>query len=250
MKFKELVDETVKSGITPIRLTYDRMNSFATGKAILRSFMVVESLDLGTLTYREYRFVARRTKQGNAMIRRHIEKLFRAYTHEPPDADALECISIPVYARLLKGGELAEMLMEAFASFPEVPPSKICIELSADILYEDIKEAKSRLKDLRDMGLKLAICEVGDEFCPVFRLSELSFDYAFADEFATASLSADDYERVAGSLVSFLHLLNVAVYAPGLDSEAALDAARLVGFDGYGMNESLSNYDELGGDGA
>ena len=46
------------------------------------------------------------------------------------------------------------------------------------------------------MGVRIAICEVGDEFCPVFRLAELPFDYAFVDDYATNSLDREDCERV------------------------------------------------------
>ncbi len=247
MGFKEMVGETVSSGITPIYLSYDRMNYFAINKYILRSFLVIDSLDVGNLTYKQYRFVARRTRQGNALVRRHIEKLFRAYPELGADNESLECITVPVYARLLKGGELAELLMEAFASFPEVVPSKICIELSADILYEDVTEAKERLRDLREIGVKLAICEVGDEFCPVFRLSEFKFDYAFTDNYANETLGTESDDRVAGSLVKFLHLIDVKVFAPNLLTNEAAESARHLEFDGCGMDAEPALYSE-GGD--
>ena len=194
--------------------------------------------------YRQYRFVARRTKQGNHMVKRHIEKLVRLIprlTEAHPDAD---CFTIPVYARLLKDGELAAMLFDAFSLYPEVSPSKVCIELSADILYEDIADAKERMKELRELGVRFAIAEVGDEFCPVFRLAELPFDFAFADEFTTASLDREDCERVGGSLVKFLHYLNAVVIAPELDSDAKIDGAKSVMFDGYTL-AGASPLDEL-----
>ncbi len=254
MKIKEMVEETVKSGITPIRIQYDVVNFFSDAvgadahelstRMLLRSFMVIESLDLGTLTYRQYRFVARRTKQGDHMIRRHIQKLFRAFTGITALAPNAECITVPVYARLLKDGLLASLLFDAFSLYPEVPPSKICIELSADILYEDMEESKKRIEELRSLGVKIAICEVGDEFCPVFRLSEIGFDYAFIDTYATASLDREDAERVAGSLVKFLHFLDVSVLAPDLDSEEKMRGAKYVGCDGFGFADTvLETYD-------
>ncbi|MBQ8719488.1 MAG: EAL domain-containing protein [Clostridia bacterium] len=244
MKIGEMVDETIKSGIVPIVFDYQRVNLFSGSAAVFRTFMVINSLDVGTLTYRQYRFVARRTKQGNHMVKRHIEKLIRLIprlTEAHPEA---ACFTIPVYARLLKDGELARMLFDTFSLYPEVSPSSVCIELSADILYEDIADAKERMKELRDMGVKLAISEVGDEFCPVFRLAELPFDYAFADEFTTASLDRDDCERVAGSLVKFLHYLNAKVIAPELDNDTKIAGAKSVDFDGYTL-AAFSPLDEL-----
>ena len=149
---------------------------------------------------------------------------------EKPEID---CFTVPVYARLLADSELASMLVDVISLYPDVPLNKVCIELSADILYEDIKSASEKINELRALGVKVAICEVGDEFCPVFRLSEIKFDYAFMDAYSTASLDGDDAERIAGSLVKYLHYLDVKVIAPGLDTEAKIAGARNVDADGY-----------------
>lgn len=239
MKISEMAELTLQSGVTPIVFDYQRVKMFESNKAPIRTFMVLNTLELGTLTYKEYRFVARRTKQGNHMVRRHIEKLIRLIPDLLDANPEAECFTIPVYARLLKDGELARMLFDALTLYPEVPPSSVCIELSADILYEDINDARERIKELRELGVKIAICEVGDEFCPVFRLAELAFDYAFLDDFAVASLDREDNERVAGSLVKFLHFLNVKVVAPLLETDNQIAGAKSAGCDGYTVYEPL-----------
>lgn len=245
LKLKEMVDETLKSGVTPIVFDYQDVRFFATSNHLIRTFMVLNSLDLGTLTPKEYRFVARRTKQGNHMVKRHIEKLVRMIPKLIEKDPTVECFTIPTYARLLKDGILAGMLFDAFTLYPETPPSKICIELSADILYEEMDESVSRIAELREMGVKIAVCEVGDEFCPVFRLASLPVDYAFIDEYATASLDRDDAERVAGSLVKYLHYLDVKVIAPELDSEDKIAGAKAVECDGYTVADTPIEADEL-----
>ena len=233
MNLKEMVDETLQSGVTPIVLDYEDVRFFTTENHVVRSFMVLNSLDLGTLTMKEYRFVARRTKQGDHMIRRHIEKLVRAIPKLCEQNPKVECFTIPTYARLLKGGVLAGMLFDAFTLYPDTPANKLCIELSADILYEDMEETVERVEELRKMGVKIAISELGDEFCPVFRLATLKVDYAFLDSYATDSLDREDAERVAGSLVKYLHYLEVKVIAPGLDSEDKITVAKAMECDGY-----------------
>ena len=232
MKTSEMVKETVQSGITPIVLDFDKVVFFADESPVVRTLLRINSLDLGTLTYSQYRFVARRTKQGNHLVRRHLEKLFRIIP-DLTEKGVASVFTVPVYARLLAGGELAAMLIDAFSLFPEVTPSSVCIELSADVLYEDLAAAREGIEQLRTLGVKIAICEVGDEFCPVFRLAELPFDYAFIDSFATASLAREDSERVAGSLVQYLHYLKVKVIAPSLKTDAEIAEAERVGLDGY-----------------
>ena len=227
------VKETLESGITPIDLDFIPVKLFDSSEKLQRSFIVVNSLELGVLDYRQYRFVARRTKLGAQLVKRHLLKLFRALPEILESDPDISAVTVPVYARLLLEGELASELVDIQSLYYEVPPKKICIELSADILYEDLGAAKEKINEIRELGYKVAISEVGDCFCPVFRLSELDFDYAFMDDYSVRSLDDDSAERVAGSLVEYLHRQDVKVIAPGLDTEGKIAAAKLIGADGY-----------------
>lgn len=233
MKLGDKVKELIDSGVTPIVLHYEPVRFFSSAETVLRSFLIVNSLELGTLTMREYRFVARRTKQGDHLVQRHLLKLCREIPKLLAARPSVTCFTVPAYARLLRDGALAKMLMETLALFPAVSPKFLCIELSADILYEDMDEAAMRIAELRAIGVKVAIAEVGDEFCPVFRLTSTAFDYAFLDRYATDSLLGNGAERIAGSLVGFLHYLKVKVIAPQLEAEEQIAAAEAIGCDGY-----------------
>ena len=241
------VKETVDSKINPITLEFSDVNLFDGDGKIVRSFLVVNSLDLGVLSYGQYRFVARRTRVSYQLVRRHLEKLFRKIPDLLLENERIDCFTVPVYARLLMSGELAAMLVDMISLYPEVTVGKICIELSADILYEDLKAAAERINELSELGVKVAIFEVGDEFCPVFRLSEIRFDYAFMDSYSVNSLDTDAAERVAGSLVGYLHHLKATVIAPGLDTEERRRVARRIGVDGY-TEDRVTEYYAEGGD--
>lgn len=240
------VKETVESGINPIVMDFSEVDFFESDTKLLRTFITINSLDLGVLTYKEYRFVARRTKIGNHLVRRHLEKLFRIIPDILAEDGSITAFTVPVYARLLFDGELASMLVDMKSLYPEVPIGKVCIELSADMLYEDLKEASKKIDELRTLGVKVAICEVGDEFCPVFRLSEIRFDYAFMDAYSTECLDGEDAERIAGSLVKYLHYLDVKVIAPGLDTKEKILGAKSVGADGYTQELPGTTYAEGG----
>ena len=242
------VNETIESGIKPITIGFSEVKFFETDKKIFRSFLTVNSLDLGVLGYEQYRFVARRTRTGNQLVNRHLLKLFRMMPELVEKNPDVECFTLPVYARLLVDSELAAMLVDMLSLYPEVAPSKVCVELSADILYEDLETLSAKIEELRALGVRVAICEVGDRFCPVFRLAEIKFDFAFMDAYSTASLDADSCERIAGSLVRYLHYLDVPVIAPGVDTEAKLAGAKSVGVDAY-TEETLADVDFDGGDG-
>lgn len=240
------VRETLESKITPIELSFSTVRFFESDKQMLRSFLVVNSLDLGVLSYEQYRFVARRTRVGNHLVRRHFQKLFREIPTLLLENPEIVCFTVPVYARLLQDSDLATMLVDLLSLYPEVPPAKVCIELSADILYEDLDVVAKQIEELRALGLKIAIFEVGDQFCPVFRLSEIKFDFAFMDAYSTASLGEDSMQRVAGSLVRYLHHLDAEIIAPSLDSDKKIEGARAVGADGYTVKPAAQARDERG----
>ena len=232
MKIRDKVAQVVESGITPITLEYDSVRFFDDSPSMQRSFLQINSLELGALSHRQYRFVVRRSKQGEALVRRHLHGLLRAIP-QIPEKERVSAFILPVYARTLQGGKLADILFEGFALFPKVPPAMICIELSADILYEDVERVREYLEAIRALGVKVAIGEVGDEFCPVFRLSALPFEYAFLDEYAIEHLSDDNAEQSVGALIAYLHTLQARVIAPAPKTKAQIERARALGCDGY-----------------
>ena len=124
---KKMVEDLLASGVAPIVFDYQNVSFFVSSGHVVRTFMVFNSLELGTLTYRQYRFIGRRTKQGANMVQRHIAKILRLmprFLERYPD---IECFTIPVYARLLKDGRLINMLYESHALYPDSPMSRICI---------------------------------------------------------------------------------------------------------------------------
>ena len=227
------VQETIDSGITPIVIEIDEAHHFESREKLARTFLTINSLDLGVLTYRQYRFVARRTKQSAQLTDRHVQKLFRRLPELLEDRADISCYIIPVYARLVKDGELVDILLRAMSIYPDAYPGRVCIEISADILYEDIDGVKERIQQLRNMGFRIAISEVGDRFCPIFSLAEIPFDYAFLNEAVMAKLVLPDGDRVVGSIVNYLKSLDVKVFAPDVSDPELLFDLKRVGCDGY-----------------
>ncbi len=232
MNTNEKAEATVKSGVLPITVEYKSHRIFETKRTVLRSSLIINSLELGVLTYNEYRFVAARNKKGDELTKRHIEKLFKAYretTAENPEADM---ITFKVFTKTLVSGALSAMLFELFKKNPDVNASRICVEISADVLFEELSPIKEKIKELRDMGVKIAISELGEEFSPVFRLSELDFDIAFADALKPSSFDEEEISTAAASLPELLHRMKAAVILPFELSDKALKRAIDAGYDG------------------
>ena len=231
--------EIKTNGLEPISLECDSVIFFDGRRGTVRSSLIINSLELGTLGYDQYRFVARRTKQSSALVRRHIFKLCRNMWLAG-DKDETECYIVPVFARVLRGGELLRILTEALATYSDVSPSRICVELSADILYEDLESFAAEIERIRSFGVAVAIGELGDEFCPVFRLTSIPFDLALMHEYVTENMHTESGARIAASLLEHLHAMGVRVLAPRLTSERERELAREIGFDGC-IGERINN---------
>ena len=241
---KQMVRETLESGITPLTFDYQNVVFFGKETGVLRTTMVLHSPDVGTLTYREYRYVARRTRPGLHMVKRHVEKLLRLIPKVTEQYPNIECFTVPVFPRMIRDGELIRILYDAFAMNPAVHPSQVCIEVSADILYEDTETVKARLEEIRELGVKVAINEVGDEYCPFFKLSSLPFDMIFLDGYATDILETSEAEQVMGGLIQYLKSFGVPVIAPELETDAQLAAAKLLECSGYSLSPTATIYEE------
>ena len=239
-----MVIDTLQSGITPIELEYQNVVFFGKESRMLRTFMVFNTLDLGTLTFKEYRFVARRNSAGYHMVKRHVEKLLRIIPKITEKHPEIECFTLPVFPRLIGEGELIRMLYDAFAIYAEVSPSKLCIEVSADVLYEDLAVIKPRFDELRDLGVKVAISEVGDAYCPLYKLNELQFDMLLLDAFATDLLTNPDATKAAAGLITYLRTFGVPVIAPELENEQTVQTVKTFECDGYSAAQVAISTDQ------
>ena len=230
---KQMIEEALASGVSPVTFSYQDVVFFQKETHLVRTSMVFNSVDLGTLTMKEYRFVARRTKQGINMVKRHVIRMLRLIPKFLEKFPLVEYFTIPVYPRMVMEGWLVRVLYDAFAQFPGVHPSRMCIEIPADILYEDMETVTARLGELREFGVKVAISEVGDEYCPLFKLTGLPIDLIILDKYTTDMLEDENADRTLEGLVKYLHSFGTPVIAPELDSNQKIDNAKLIECDGY-----------------
>lgn len=227
------VQQTVESGIIPIVIEPNDVVFFESSERLSRTFLTINSLELGVIGYEQYRVVARRTKQANKLTERHLAKLMRMIPTMVVERPEISCYIVPTYTKLLKSGELTDLLVKALALYPEAYASRVCIDFSSDVLFDDLDTVKAALNEIRSLGFKIAVSEVGDSFCPAFRLAELPLDYVFLDKSAITRLTSDDDgERIVGSFISYLKGLGARVFAPECYEEEITLALRRAGCDG------------------
>ena len=232
MTIRKAVEQTLYSGIKPIFLDMQRVKNFSNEIEGVRTSLIIKSLTLGTLTANQYRFVARRTAQANGLIERNIEKLFYFFEELKKEHEGAGFFTVSVYARALLSGELTAMLTEAMAKHPKVDTTKICLEMSADLLFENLEECKKELSVIKTLGFKIALCEVGSEFCPLLRLNEIPYDIVFLDGYVPKSMEDDGREQEIMALMSIISTHPVKIYGSCVTPEQ-IPLLEKIGADGY-----------------
>jgi EAL domain-containing protein (putative c-di-GMP-specific phosphodiesterase class I) len=243
MIIKKAVEQVVESGIKPITLDLQRVISFSEEVEGIRTSLTIKSLELGVLTANEYRFIARRTNQGSRLVERNIEKLFFFFNDIKKEFKTAKFFTISVYARSLADEVLYQMLSDCFEKFPDVEPEKICIELSADILFENISKYKKELEKLKQLGVKIALCEVAQEFCPLLRLNEIEYDYVFLDGYFTRLLGREESESQINGVMCVINTRPCKIYGSCVEEEY-IPLLEKVGADGYTLKTDAKLVDK------
>ena len=232
MTIKKAVEQTLDSGIKPVVLDAQRVKNYSNEIEGVRTSLILKSLSLGTLTANEYRFVARRTAQANGLVERNIEKLFYFFDEFKKEHEGANFFTVSVYARTLLDGELMRMLTEEMRKHPTVDTTKICLEMSADILFENLGEYVKAINAVKQLGFKIALCEVGSEFCPLLRLNEIPYDIVFLDGFVPKSIEDDGREQEIISVMNIIATHPVKIYGSCVTHEQ-ISILEKIGADGY-----------------
>jgi EAL domain-containing protein (putative c-di-GMP-specific phosphodiesterase class I) len=123
-------------------------------------------------------------------------------------------------------------LVAAVLAESRVPPSRLVLEVTEGVLIDNPETAKSRLDDLRALGLKLALDDFGAGYSSLTYLQRLPFDKLKVDRGFVAAL---DHSANAGviiqAIISLGRALNLSILVEGIETEEQRALVRLAGCD-------------------
>ncbi|MDD4126012.1 MAG: EAL domain-containing protein, partial [Eubacteriales bacterium] len=146
-----------------------------------RTVRQINSLQLGVLLPTQYRNVCDRTQQSVRLAKNDLRAAIRFTKKLDEDGIEYNWISTYIPLKLALKTNTAEIAEEILKAEGFQSPSKICLEISSDALYEDTDKIESALKDFKLLGFTTAITAFGDDFCPINRLYGLPFDICMFD---------------------------------------------------------------------
>ena len=236
---EDKIHQVMSSGAQALSLTYEAIRQFDSPRVFMRTSMNINSLELGILTPQQYRYVAQRTSQADHLFERHLHKLLEKIPEFMANPNPIQFFTVPAYGRMLKNGTLSTILFDRLTAHPQVSSSMLCIELSADLLFEELEPLQAELQKLRELGVRIALTEVGDEFCPLLRLSQLPYDLAFLDTYPVSLVNTPGDSAFEG-LAGFLHSCGKKMIAVDVKDRDLLFQLEQLGCDGYSLMDSAS----------
>jgi diguanylate cyclase (GGDEF)-like protein len=113
-----------------------------------------------------------------------------------------------------------------------ITPSRVVLEITEGVLIEDQDEAKSRLEDLRTLGVRLALDDFGSGYSSLTYLQRLPFDKLKIDRGFVAALDQSANTGVIiQAIVSLGRALGLSVLIEGVETEEQRVLLRLAGCD-------------------
>lgn len=106
------------------------------------------------------------------------------------------------------------------------------LEITENVLMEDVKRSIARLKALRDIGVSIAIDDFGTGFSSLAYLAKLPVDTLKIDRSFVVEMSAGAQGlALVSTIVNLAHALKLNVVAEGVETEEQSRLLRLLGCD-------------------
>jgi len=142
-----------------------------------------------------------------------------AWTQEGNDAFVM---SVNVSSRHFQKCNMLEVL-EKVMNETGLAPNRLMIEITEELLITDLKQTLEQLKQIRKLGVQIAIDGFGTgysslSFLKKYPISTLKIDESFVDQI---SIEADDDEWIKG-ILSMADKLNLSVIASGVKNVTQL----------------------------
>jgi len=126
--------------------------------------------------------------------------------------------------------ELVKRLVENHG----LDPQNLTLELKEDILIHHVEEKIAMMQRLKDIGLKLALDDLGTGFSSLSYLKRLPLDELKIDQSFLQDIAEDDGSRALASSVIYLgQNFGLRTVAEGVETEQQLDFLQKAGCDLY-----------------
>lgn len=151
-------------------------------------------------------------------------------------------IAVNITPRQLCQPDFVRQIAAAMEAVPEMY-GRLDLEITESTIMRDLPESISKLKQLRGMGVRVAVDDFGTGYSSLGYLAQLPVDAIKIDRSFIASLAGNAHSMIlVSSIISLAHALELKVTAEGVESEEQANLLRLLKCDelqGYFLSEPL-----------
>lgn len=121
---------------------------------------------------------------------------------------------------------------------------KLTLEVTESAVMADLEKAQQRLRELRELGCKIALDDYGTGYASLAQLKHLPLDKLKLDQSFIRGLDSNESDRIiVQSTLTLAHQLHLQTVAEGVEEEAAWRLLQTMGCDtlqGYHFSRPLA----------
>jgi diguanylate cyclase (GGDEF)-like protein/PAS domain S-box-containing protein len=140
-------------------------------------------------------------------------------------------VSVNLSARQFAEGDLTARIATILRR-TRVPAACLEVELTESILMRDVESAMQTLRELKQLGLCIAVDDFGTGYSSLNYLKQFPIDVLKIDRsFVDGLPDGEQDTQIARAIIAMAHSLNMMVIAEGVENHAQLDFLREHGCD-------------------
>lgn len=169
----------------------------------------------------------------------------------PAHIETLSMCSIKLSGLSLTEEQFPEFILASFQD-TDVPPNKICFEITETAAITNLTSATHLVAKLRDAGCRFALDESGSGLSSFGYLKQLPVEFVKIDGIFVRDIFEDPIDlQMVRSINEMAHVLGKRSIAQFVENDAILEVLREIGIDyaqGYGVGrpQPLASLDEEG----
>ncbi len=192
---------------------FESLARIITGDKVLSPFAFLDVAKSSGFVYEMTRII----------IEKSIEKLAKA-------PDEIE-LSINITEDDLNSGQLKEHLKALLDKYG-IAPERITLEILEGITSTGTKNNIAKLKELKAMGIKIAIDDFGVQYSNFERIAELDIDCIKIDgKYIKGLTISDKYRKIVKTITDFAHSVGIEVVAEFVENEEIQQVVLQMGID-------------------
>ena len=213
---EDYVEMTLESGVAPLELRYAQINScYKKLPVAYRTFTYLNSITQGVLGPENYSFAADETEQGIRLAGRNIKEAVKAIKSFEINNRKIDFISVRCPACLVVRDDFYEWMKNLIAETGLADSTKLCLEFSQSLLYEDLEKVRLGILNLKILNVRSMMSGLTSNSCPIASLMTVPVDFVVITPEFTALADNRNKGSALMSLIGFIKSLQIEIIADG-----------------------------------